>query len=148
MFDRKNDFLVEKKLMPRNLFSSAVGFIVHSFSSQFGCSRMGLTRLRGVVIKCIQAISKIIPSAFGSALVKPLRYLYQNYLTIDISEEVPCFLLNEFKELEFSGVIYTVPLKSEDYLAFRYGKDWRKPIKNWVTARDDGAYLYNKVNNV
>ena len=34
-------------------------------------------------------------------------------------------------------VIGLIPFKNEEYLEFRYGKNWRTPIKNWIPSRDD-----------
>jgi len=34
---------------------------------------------------------------------------------------------------------FRVPAKTEEYLAYRYGEDWRVPKSDWTTNRDDGA---------
>ena len=47
-----------------------------------------------------------------------------------------------FDKLEaysFLGTEYPVPANSEDYLAYRYGENWRKPIKSWNSLVDDNA---------
>ena len=36
-------------------------------------------------------------------------------------------------------VLISPAVKAEEYLAFRYGKDWRIPRQNWITSRDDRA---------
>ena len=34
---------------------------------------------------------------------------------------------------------FNVPAKTEEYLSYRYGNDWRVPKKNWDTVGDDGG---------
>jgi len=74
--------------------------------------------------------------------IYPIKYICDNYLTIDIFEAVPCKYFEKFEEIKFFSKSYTIPAKKEDYLVFRYGKNWREPNKNWITERDGGSYLY------
>ena len=34
---------------------------------------------------------------------------------------------------------FKVPAKTEDYLTFRYGKDWKTPKRNYIYYKDDRA---------
>ena len=43
--------------------------------------------------------------------------------------------------VDYPTVAVRVPEKTEEYLTYRYGKDWHIPRKDWLTARDDGAVL-------
>ena len=49
--------------------------------------------------------------------------------------------LTNLSIIEFYGKLFKIPNKADDYLAYRYGKDWKIPKKDWVTERDDGAVL-------
>ena len=144
MYRKKGDVFFEEKLTPKNLIGSALGYFVHAFSSKYTTSRKGLNSFNALVIRTIQFSTKLIPHFLALILVKPFKYLYKEFLTIDNSEAVPCMLLNEFDQLEFLGKSYTIPKKAEDYLVFRFGEDWKIPKENWVTARDDGGYLLNR----
>jgi hypothetical protein len=144
MYRKKGDILFEEKLTPKNLIGSAIGFFVHSYSSKYSTSRKGLNSLNTLIIRIIQFSSKLMPNFLALQLVKPLKYLYKNFLTIDSSEAVPFSLLNELEQLDFLGKSYNVPKKTEEYLVFRFGQDWKVPKKDWITARDDGGYLLNK----
>lgn len=147
LFDKIDGYALEKKLMPKNSFSSMIGFLVHCLSSEHGTNRKGKNFFNRIMIKFIQGFSKILPKFIKSILAKPLNYLYEAYLSKDISEAVPLHFFKEFEELSFNGRNYNIPVRSPDYLAFRYGKNWRSPDKDWVTERDDGAYLNNKEKN-
>ena len=142
LYEKREDIFFENKRIPKNLFSSALCYLVHSFSSDYSTSRKGKNIFRNFVIKIIHILSRIIPRQLSKIIIYPIKYLCDNYLTIDISEAVPCKYFETFEEIKFLGKSYTIPEKKEDYLAFRYGENWRVPNKNWITERDDGGYLY------
>jgi len=52
---------------------------------------------------------------------------------------VPADYFFNLSTMKFYGMEIKVPAKTEEYLTYRYGKNWRIPRKDWVTARDDGA---------
>ena len=41
---------------------------------------------------------------------------------------------------------FKVPANAEEYLTYRYGKDWRIPNKDYVYYRDDGAIVKGNKN--
>ena len=142
LYEKREDIFFENKRIPKNLFSSALCYVVHCFSSDYLTSREGLNTFRGFVIKTINVLSKIIPRQLRKIIILPIKYICDNYLTIDISEATPCKYFETFEEIKFLGKSYTIPEKKEDYLTFRYGENWREPNENWITERDDGGYLY------
>jgi len=46
----------------------------------------------------------------------------------------PYSLLDQFKKINFQGIEVVVPYRSEEYLAWVYGNDWKKPKEsyNWI----------------
>lgn len=50
-----------------------------------------------------------------------------------------------FKEKSLYGIDVRIPANPEKYLEFKYGKDWEKPVKEWVWWRDDGAMYKNEL---
>jgi len=54
------------------------------------------------------------------------------------------FFLN-FRVIKLYGIDLNIPNNSEKYLEFKYGKDWVKPVKEWVWWRDDGAIYKNEI---
>jgi len=144
LFDKRKGYLVEKKLKPKNFFSSAVSFFIHCLSSRYGSHREGRNIFNHFFIISIQFLAKILPKIVRLFIVKHLNFIYEKYLTTNISEAIPIHFLQDFEKLHFNGNEYMVPIRSKSYLAFRYGQNWEVPDKNWVTDKDDGAYLYNK----
>ncbi len=53
----------------------------------------------------------------------------------------PLELLEEFKDIIFHGIIITVPKKSEEYLNYVYGDDWRIPKKKYHWYKDSPSTI-------
>ncbi len=53
-------------------------------------------------------------------------------------KSAPARFYDELGSVTFNGRRYSIPRDVEDYLAFRYG-DWRTPVTEWNTFRDDLA---------
>lgn len=52
------------------------------------------------------------------------------------------FFLN-LTNMEFYGMNFRVPEKTEDYLVYYYGNDWRIPKKDWKYVRKDRLVISN-----
>ena len=144
LFDKIDDYIVEKKLMPKNQFSSFIGYLSHALTSDYETYRKGKNSFNKFIINLIQIFFRLLPRALKSFIARPLNYLYKKYLAEDISEAVPFHFFQELMELEYNKNYYSVPSKRFEYLAFRYGANWKTPDKEWITERDDGAYLFYK----
>jgi len=53
-------------------------------------------------------------------------------------KSVPSYFYDELIEYAFDGKQYLIPKAYEAYLTFRYG-DWKIPVKEWDTFKDDKA---------
>jgi len=84
-------------------------------------------------------ISRAIPSFLRNQLAQILEGICVN--SGDISWVVPSFYFSHLSALEFYEMTLRVPTKAEEYLSYRYGKDWQVPKQDWVTARDDGTVI-------
>ncbi len=51
------------------------------------------------------------------------------------------YFFRELENVEFFGMSVPVPREVENYLSFKYGKDWRTPRKDWHYWLHDG-FLY------
>ncbi|GAI37287.1 unnamed protein product [marine sediment metagenome] len=65
--------------------------------------------------------------------------VYEKIGSEDVSWIVPSKFFSKLDTMKFYDMEFKVPDKTEEYLAYRYGKDWRIPKKDWLTERDDGA---------
>lgn len=91
------------------------------------------------VMKNLTRISRAIPAFLRRRLDKALSLLYKKIGSRDISWIVPSKFFSKLDTMKFYDMEFKVPDKTEEYLAYRYGKDWRIPKKDWITERDDGA---------
>lgn len=144
LFESKEDFYYEQKSIPKNLFSSAVEFILLNLSADYGSQKLGKTFLNRLVINFISNIFKLFPKKIKSFIESPLRKIYLRYMSVDASEAIPKKYFKHFKNFDFLDRSFPIPEHTEDYLTFRYGEDWRTPNKSWITARDDGSYKFFK----
>ena len=102
---------------------------------------------KNVIMKTIEAISTANNySGKLKFLVKKLSFLEpifekikiflikKNYFHKPIGYTQPLELLNNFKEIKYKNIDVCVPSKSEEYLKYVYGPNWKKPIKkyNWI----------------
>lgn len=60
----------------------------------------------------------------------------------------PSSFFEDLVKVNFMGFDFSIPKRFEDYLAYRYGSDWKKPIKTWDSHRDDGAICESKLPTV
>lgn len=58
-------------------------------------------------------------------------------------KSVPSRFYDALDSIEFKGRRYTIPARTDEYLTFRYG-DWRTPVQEWNTFRDDNALLIKR----
>ncbi len=57
-----------------------------------------------------------------------------------ITLSVPAHFFTNLSTIELYGMEFNAPAETEEFLEFRYGKDWRTPDKKWNTVRDDGLF--------
>lgn len=56
---------------------------------------------------------------------------------------VPKFYFNKFRHIKVYDMDFLIPFNAEAYLAYKYGKDWKKPDKKWNWKE---KALFNKCN--
>jgi len=100
-------------------------------------------RREGSSRRILRSIAALLPD---DAALAASRWLYvfagsvleKRYREVHICE-MPIRLLSEFSTVEIVGREVPVPHPVEDYLAYKYGEDWRTPRKEWVFWRDERA---------
>jgi phosphorylcholine metabolism protein LicD len=75
-----------------------------------------------------------LPSFFKKIATRFEQKLRKKYLSI-----IPKDYFVKLSTIKFYGMEFNVPSDVENYLCYRYGKDWRIPDKNWVGEKDDGT---------
>ena len=82
---------------------------------------------------------RIMPSFLREQIARMVALIYKKTRCVKVCWEVPGSYFGDLLTTRFYGMDFKVPAKVEEYLAYRYGEDWRIPNKNYVTLRDDGA---------
>ncbi|MFC2019172.1 LicD family protein [Chloroflexota bacterium] len=87
------------------------------------------------------SITRAIPSWLRRRIYQMVDPIYQRIRCNDVWWVVPGSYFQDLSRIRFYEMEFNVPAKVEEYLAYRYGEDWRIPNKNYVTLRDDGALI-------
>jgi lipopolysaccharide cholinephosphotransferase len=58
-----------------------------------------------------------------------------------VNNEIPASFVDELDSFNFEGHEYAIPNHAEDFLALRYGADWRTPKQYWHPAYDDQSMV-------
>ena len=90
-------------------------------------------------------ISRALPSLLRKRITKIVFIIYEKIGLKDVYWVVPIHYLTNLSTIKFYGKEFKIPFNVDDYLEYRYGRNWRIPKKDWVTERDDGAVLNVKI---
>ena len=95
------------------------------------------TGLRHYPLMLLNFVCGLIPKWLRIAIIRVIETLYKRagYKTWSIPSEY----FSEFTTMSFCEKQFNVPANPERYLAFRYGKDWIIPKRNWRTANSGGV---------
>lgn len=56
-----------------------------------------------------------------------------------VTLSVPSDYFTNLQTIEFYGMKFKVPVRTKEYLRYRYGENWKTPKKDWKYWKDDGA---------
>ena len=77
-----------------------------------------------------------IPECYRVYISNIITIIYQKIDSYHVVEKVPSHFFEELEEISFYDFKVKVPKKSNEYLLFLYGKEWKKPIKNCIYGDD------------
>ena len=127
---------------PKNFLGKFVQLITNHLNSVLVVSDHSDVKSESKIIKIISKISMKTPNKiktnFVQNMLKKVIYFFDKKISSSyIYSEVPIHFFNDFKTIKFYGMEFKVPAKTEKYLEFRYGKDWRIPRKDYIFQTDD-----------
>lgn len=99
-----------------------------------------------VVSLALKYFLVLFPYQIRKALAEAaLGKLMKDGQTELIKAIVPRHFFEKFKKTEFYGMTFNIPFETEEYIEYKYGKDWRVP-KNalkgeWTWYKDDGSVI-------
>lgn len=79
----------------------------------------------------------LFPSTLRQRVADKLWYVLDRLGCINVVV-IPKRYFEKLATIQFYGMQFNIPSDVEKYLKFRYGKDWKTPIKIWK-YKDDGA---------
>jgi len=133
-----NNAVVYRK-EPKNL----IGLLLYMFYKTLLVPyyyKIDLSKGRKVFVRSIFVIlSRMLPLILREKIAERAIAVYDNSDTTDVSWVVPSHYITELSTMNFLGMQFNIPAKTEEYLAYRYGQGWRTPRQDWITTRDDGA---------
>ena len=83
-------------------------------------------------------IGYLIPNFIKKWAAKIESKRGQRYMSI-----IPEHHFINLSTIRFYGLEFRIPSRVKDYLAYRYGKNWRIPRRNWVGSKEDGTIFKN-----
>lgn len=83
--------------------------------------------------------SRIILPFLRKYMIKIIKIIYKKIKFKGNLWEIPVGYFINLSTIKLYGMELKVPTNTEEYLIYRYGKDWQVPKRDWVTARDDGT---------
>ncbi len=124
------------------LRSNILETITQSLSNNSTISSRGTASLPTMPLrKMVFSINHVlISSRFRENLIEVIRSFTKTIGCPHIQMVVPSKYFANLSTIKLHGMEFRVPAKTEEYLAFRYGKDWRTPKKNWTFYKDDPAF--------
>lgn len=93
------------------------------------------------ITKALVKITNSIPKYINKKLQKILYKLYENKGCEIFTVAMPSHFFKDLTTLRFYGMDFKVPKKTEEYLEYRYGKDWRIPKRDYVFYKDDQSVV-------
>jgi len=139
-YQLKDDYAVYPASYPKNLVSKYL-FILSSIllSPSHPCDIYKLkSSTKRLIMKTVINISRIIPSFLRERIARIILVLYKRIGSIYAPRIAPSKYFKNLSRIEFYGMEFRVPSDTEEYLVYKYGKDWKIPRKDWIAERDDG----------
>jgi len=93
------------------------------------------------ITKNLVKISNKWPDWMNKKNLKLLLKIYEKKGCKFFQVAMPSHYFTELTTLEFYKMNFKVPKKTEEYLEYRYGKNWRIPKKDYVWYKDDQSVI-------
>lgn len=99
-----------------------------------GINPKDLHGIKNSIILSLVNIGRVFPDFIKKWVAKIELKKGPRYISI-----IPAYHFINLSTIEFYGMEFKVPSRTEEYLTYRYGKDWRVPKRDWNGAKSDGT---------
>ena len=132
-----------KKRKDLGLLALAIRYLMWLFSAPvyFGDSPRFVPEIFHITLI---KICRILPYWLRLQLTKIVRVISNKMGFENIQLAIPQDYFTNLSTINFYGMEFKVPAKAEEYLAYRYGKDWKIPKKDYIYYEEDGAICHNR----
>lgn len=134
-----NDKAIMPRLTPQNLIGRYLLIFLIALSALYYYEINFRKKFSSSIRSILCMMSRALPFLVRSRIAKIILVMYKKIGSENASWVIPSDYFRNLSTIRFYEMEFRVPAKTEEYLTYRYGKDWRIPKKEWVTARDDGA---------
>lgn len=132
------DKVIMPRLFPTNAMGRFFSYFLHVLFAPYRCK---VDRTKSIkkrfIMNALINISCAIPFILRKWLIQMGMIIYKRYGSKDVSWVIPNKYFTHLSTIRFYGMEFKVPAKSEEYLTYRYGKDWRIPKRDWITGREE-----------
>jgi len=134
--------VIKPTLYPKNLIGKILCVLYPILLAPDHCPTVKIkSRTKHFVMKVLVNISRAMPFFFRKQIACVISIVYKKIGSKDVSWMVPINYFRNLLKIRFYGMEINVPSKTEEYLAYRYGKNWRTPREKWTTVKNDGAVI-------
>ena len=132
-YERKDGMAVLPQWLPVNNAGKYLGYVrTILMAPGYYRAANGESAAKHLALNISNAVATVLPKKATIGLVEWL------YCRAGHKEwKIPACYFEQFDEIEFQGMLFSIPANPEKYLAFRYGDDWRTPKPTW-TAKNNG----------
>ncbi len=142
----EGDTAVMPALYPKNLFWRFIVFWQITLLAPYHSNAENAkSSINYFAAKSTINLARIMPSSLRKTLARMISAIYKKAGSKDTSWIVPKSYLSELSTIKFYEMEFKVPARKEDYLAYRYGEDWRVPKEDYVGLSEDKSFLINRV---
>ena len=120
--------VIRKRIEPRHFIGQSLNYLHWVLNLYDAKSKKGRTSPE--ITEKIVELCQLIPNGIREKLVKIVWSIYEKIDTTHIEHIIPSHFFINLSELEFYGMKFKVPKDTEGYLKFRYGDNWKTPIKS------------------
>ena len=136
-----NDEAIKPTLFPKNILGKFLSGWLPVLSAPYHPRQVSKIKspVKRFIMKNLINITRAMSSLLRKRFTQIVSAVYEKIGSEDVSWIVPSKYFSDLSTMRFYGMEFRVPAKTEEYLAYRYGKDWQTPRVNWTTHKDDGA---------
>jgi len=127
-----------KYILPRRIVGKVLDYLLWTFKLR----NPKTTKNYGSIVpynltKTLVRICSKIPEWIRIYISDIIDMLYHKIDSYHVLERVPDRFFKELKTIKFYGMDVCVPKRAEEFIIYRYGKNWKNPTKNCTHGKDN-----------